>query len=128
MRHSKASDDVLFSDSMDESIHLVLARMETRLMQVEAKLDELLSLHLMKDYYSTAEVAKHLNKAEFTVREWCRLGRVFAEKRACGRGQSQEWIISKTELERIRSHGLLPTSGRPNAVTYSTRGARCISE
>lgn len=123
MQQPTGNVDASSSDSMDGGVYLALSRLETRLMRVEEQLDELLSLHLMKDYYSTAEVAKLLNKAEFTVREWCRLGRVLAEKRACGRGQSQEWIIGKAELERIRSHGLLPTSGRPRTVTYSSKGA-----
>ena len=62
----------------------------------------------MKDWYTVAEVAEILGKAEFTVREWCRLGRVYASKRACGRGTSQEWIIAHEELTRIRNEGLLP--------------------
>jgi hypothetical protein len=62
----------------------------------------------VKDWYTTAEVAKLLSKAEFTVREWCRLGRVQAQKKRCGRGISSEWIISHEELTRIRNEGLLP--------------------
>jgi hypothetical protein len=65
----------------------------------------------VKDWYTTAEVAEALGKAEFTVREYCRLGRVHASKRACGRGASQEWVISHEELQRIRNEGLLPLSG-----------------
>lgn len=63
-----------------------------------------------KDWYTTAELARLLNKAEFTVREWCRLGRVDADKRPCGRGRSQEWIVSHDELTRIRNDGLLPAN------------------
>ena len=62
----------------------------------------------VKEWYSTAEVATILGKAEFTVREWCRLGRVHAQKKRCGRGQSGEWIISHAELTRVRNEGLLP--------------------
>ena len=61
-----------------------------------------------KDWYSVAELAALLGKAEFTVREWCRLGRVHANKRQCGRGDSQEWIVSHEEMTRIQNHGLLP--------------------
>lgn len=61
-----------------------------------------------KQWYTVSEVAEMLGKAEFTVREWCRLGRVYASKRACGRGNAQEWIISDAEIERIRNEGLLP--------------------
>ena len=63
-----------------------------------------------KDFYSTSEVANILNKAEFTVREWCRLGRIWAAKRKAGRGVAKEWMISHNELTRIRNEGLLPIS------------------
>ena len=62
----------------------------------------------MKEWYSTAEVAAILGRAEFTVREWCRLGRVRAEKKKCGRGPASEWIVSHEELTRVRNEGLLP--------------------
>jgi hypothetical protein len=51
----------------------------------------------VKEWYSTAEVAAILGRAEFTVREWCRLGRVRAEKKKCGRGPASEWIVSHAE-------------------------------
>ena len=86
-----------------EELNLVVERLE----RIEAALATLVGQRTVKDWYSTAEVAELLGRAEFTVREWCRLGRVRAEKRSCGRGLSQEWIISHAELLRIRNHGLL---------------------
>ncbi|NLF71292.1 MAG: helix-turn-helix domain-containing protein [Candidatus Anammoximicrobium sp.] len=71
-------------------------------------LHDLVAERTVKDWYTVAEVSEILGKAEFTVREWCRLGRVYASKRACGRGLSQEWIIAHEELTRIRNEGLLP--------------------
>lgn len=62
----------------------------------------------VRDYYSTAEVAELLGKAEFTVREWCRRGRVRAEKKQSGRGKYQCWVIPDAELKRIQKEGLLP--------------------
>ncbi len=79
-----------------------------RLDNIEALLASLINREASKDYYSTSEVAKILERSEFTVREWCRLGRVWAEKRQCGRGRSKEWMISDVELQRIRNEGLLP--------------------
>jgi hypothetical protein len=79
-----------------------------RLDRIEAVLRELVAQGTVKDWYTTAELATLLDRAEFTVREWCRLGRVQAEKRPCGRGLSQEWIISHAELDRVRNEGLLP--------------------
>lgn len=57
------------------------------------------------------EVAAALGRAEFTVREWCRLGRVRAEKKKSGRGPAGEWIVSHAELTRVRNEGLLPDAG-----------------
>lgn len=80
-----------------------------RLERIETAVAQLLQQRTVKDWYTTADVAQIVGKAEFTVREWCRLGRVFAEKRRCGRGISQEWTISHAELLRIQNEGLLPS-------------------
>ena len=79
-----------------------------RLDRIETLLRDLVTERTVKDWYTVAEASEILGKAEFTVREWCRLGRVYASKRACGRGLSQEWIIAHEELTRIRNEGLLP--------------------
>ena len=34
--------------------------------------------------------------------------RIHAEKKKCGRGPASEWIISHSELSRVRNEGLLP--------------------
>jgi hypothetical protein len=85
-------------------------KLADRLEKMETMLATLVHQKTVKDWYTTTEVAELLGKAEFTVREWCRLGRVNAEKRDCGRGNSLEWIISHDELTRIRNHGLLPVA------------------
>lgn len=79
-----------------------------RLDRIEKTLQQLVTQKTIKEWYSTSEVAEILGKAEFTVREWCRLGRIYASKRDCGRGNSKEWIISHEELTRIQNEGLLP--------------------
>ena len=86
----------------------LLQQMYHRLTKIEERLQELLDEKQQKDFYSTTEVAELLDKAEFTVREWCRLGRIHATKRATGRGRSQEWMVSHQELTRVRNEGLLP--------------------
>jgi hypothetical protein len=53
-------------------------------------------------------VAPLLGKAEYTVREWCRQGRVRAAKKSYARGAHAEWLIDHEELQRIRNEGLLP--------------------
>ena len=79
-----------------------------RLDRIESTLSVLAEQRTIKEWYTTAEIARILVKAEFTVREWCRLGRVRAQKKKCGRGASSEWIISHEELTRVRNEGLLP--------------------
>lgn len=81
-----------------------------QLNRIESMLVQMLSSSMPIDqqYYATSDVAKLLGKAEWTVREWCRLGRVHCQKRESGRGSSKEWMISHEELCRIKSEGLLP--------------------
>jgi hypothetical protein len=81
---------------------------DERLIRIEELLLTLVQHKPNKEWYTPAEAAATLERAEWTVREWCRLGRVNASKRPCGRGKSQEWIISHEEIQRIRNEGLLP--------------------
>ena len=85
-----------------------LAFLNERLERIEAKLSLLVQQRTVKQYYSTAEVANILGKAEFTVREWCRNGRVHCEKQKTGRGMHRAWVISHEELLRIQREGILP--------------------
>lgn len=85
-----------------------LSEIVQRLSVLEGLLQKLIDAPIAKEMYTTREAAELLGKAEFTVREWCRLGRVHAEKKKAGRGVASEWIISNTELTRIRNEGLLP--------------------
>lgn len=87
-----------------------LSPLVERLDRIEAALAVLVERGTVKQFYSTAEVAQLLGKAEFTVREWCRLGRIRAVKQTTGHGRSFFWAIAHEELTRIQSHGLLPHS------------------
>ena len=86
--------------------------MATRLNRIAARLDEVLELlqaqQAVREWYTTAELAQALGKSEFTVREWCRLGRVRAEKRQSGRGAHAAWVVGHEELLRYQKEGLLP--------------------
>jgi hypothetical protein len=81
---------------------------EERLNKLEAMLVILIERQTFKDFYSTEEFAQLLGKAEFTVREWCRLGRIHAKKKGSGRGAHASWVISHAELLRFQKEGLLP--------------------
>jgi transposase len=82
--------------------------LEERLERIETLLGVLVERQRVKDWYSTEELAVILGKAEFTVREWARHGRVRAEKKLSGRGAHAQWVISHEELQRIQREGLLP--------------------
>jgi transposase len=90
----------------DTDLSLMLSRLD----RIEAAIQSLVEQKTVKDWYSVEEVAARLGKAEFTVREWCRLGRIHAQKRAYSRGPHAEWMIGHAELLRIQCEGLLPGS------------------
>lgn len=60
------------------------------------------------EWYGITELAQLLNRAPFTVREWCRNGRLNAKKKRSGRGNSCEWVVSHEEVQRYLKEGLLP--------------------
>jgi excisionase family DNA binding protein len=82
--------------------------LDARLRDIAQKLDRLLGAQIVRDYYTTAQAAEVLGLAEFTVREWCRHGRIKGEKRKSGRGAHYQWVISRAELQRYEREGLLP--------------------
>ena len=85
----------------------------TTISQQQAALAALDRCQAAKELYTTAEAAEALGKAEFTVSEWCRRGRVRAEKKGSGRGRHQAWVISHDELRRYQREGLLPVKAGP---------------
>lgn len=88
-----------------------LGRIETRLAAMESLVreihDKTVLSSMIKEYYTTQEVARILGRRPYTVREWCRLGRVHGEKSHSGRGVDEEWRISHDELMRVQNEGLL---------------------
>lgn len=83
----------------------------TRLERIEQLLVVLVQRQTIKDWYTTEEFARLVGKAEFTVREWCRLGRVAGQKRKSGRGAFASWVVSHGELLRYQREGLRPHAG-----------------
>jgi hypothetical protein len=81
---------------------------EERLDKIEQMLTLLVERQTVKDYYSTEEFAFLVDRSEYSVREWCRQGRLKAEKKGSGRGRYQSWVVSHVELLRYQKEGLLP--------------------
>lgn len=80
--------------------------------QLVEEASELVPTVPRQSHYTPAEAAELLGRSAYTVREWCRLQRIHATKRPTGRGDSCEWEIAHEEVERIKSHGLLPPPQR----------------
>lgn len=81
---------------------------EVELAEIKRLLLEMRDQQTVKDWYSVEEFARLVGKAEFTVREWARLGRVKAKKWGSGRGAHAQWCFEHSELCRYRMAGLLP--------------------
>ena len=82
--------------------------LDDRLERIEHLLSSLLDREAVKHWYSVDEFALVVSRSVFTCREWCRLGRVAAQKRPSGRGSHASWVISHSELQRYQRDGLLP--------------------
>lgn len=82
--------------------------LDERLERIESLLAVLVERQTVRDWYSIEEFSRLVGKAEFTCREWCRLGRIHAEKRQSGRGAHAAWVVSHAELLRYQREGLLP--------------------
>jgi hypothetical protein len=95
---------------------------EDRLSRIEQMLETLVKAKTVKDWYSVEEVAEIVSRESYTVREWCRQGRVRASKRPCGRGRAKEWVVSHDELTRLRNEGLLPIQMPSRSLTADGRG------
>lgn len=81
---------------------------EERLEKIESLLLVLVDRQIIREWYSVEEFARIVGRAEFTVREWCRHGRVKAERKESGRGAYRSYAIPHAELLRFQREGLLP--------------------
>jgi hypothetical protein len=81
---------------------------DERLERIESMLSALFEQRTVREWYTTEQFAQLVGKSEFTIREYCRLGRLKAEKRRSGRGAHPAWVLSHEELLRYQREGLLP--------------------
>jgi hypothetical protein len=80
--------------------------LEERLEKIEAILVVLAERQQIREWYSVEEFARLVGRSAFTCREWCRRGRIDAEKKISGRGAHASWAISYAELLRYQREGL----------------------
>ena len=81
---------------------------DDRLHRIEVLLERLLNRQMEKEHYSVEEFAALVNRRPFTVRQWCNLGRINAEKSFTRTGACNLWTISHEEFRRFQREGLLP--------------------
>jgi hypothetical protein len=100
---------------------MIAAEVDARLTGIEQsqaailrKLEDLLALKTVKDFYSVEEVADKVGRTPYQVREWLRLGRMHGIKRSTGRGCHKEWQVEHAEVERHLNHGLRPLNPARN--------------
>ena len=94
------------------------AEQDEQLLQRMDRLEKALALSVIKEGYTTEEVAERVgNRTEWTVRQWCNKGRVRAHK-VHGKGRSGEWRIPHDELTRIQAEGPL------KECTFDNHGPR----
>ncbi len=86
--------------------------LEERLLRIESMLAVLVERQPGRDWYSVEEFARVVGRSEFTCREWCRRGRIHAQKKHSGRGAHASWVISHDELQRFQREGLRPVTQR----------------
>jgi hypothetical protein len=82
--------------------------LDERLEAIEGMLIVLVERQKVKEYYSVEEFAELVGRECYTVREWCRLGRIKADKKQSGRGKYPLWVIPHAEMLRYEKLGLLP--------------------
>ncbi len=91
-----------------DDIRRWLADIEARLGRIEAALRKLTEAQPQKEHYSVGEFARLVRLAPYTVREYCRQGRLRATQTRGGRGNRAEYRLCHAELLRYQSEGLLP--------------------
>jgi hypothetical protein len=85
-----------------------ISTMGQQLERIETMVAAILNKQKVQEWYTTKEIALMFDKAEHTVREWCRNGRIHAEKQGSGRGASQAWVVSHAGVQSYQKVGLLP--------------------
>jgi hypothetical protein len=79
-----------------------------RIGSLEKRIEAVVVGRLDKEWYTTEEVAVLMDRAPWTVRQWCLQGRVRAKKRS----GTDRWVVSRDEVERLMNEGLLKPARR----------------
>lgn len=98
-------DDLYVSGEPAEQLKNVYIRV----LNIEAMLKRIVEQRQVTGDFTVAEFAEAVGRRPYTVREWCRLGRINARKApGAKKGDEEGWRIPHAEYERYRNDGLLP--------------------
>lgn len=81
-------------------------RLADRIESLEKRIEAVVVGRLDKEWYTTEEVAVLMDRAPWTVRQWCLQGRIRAKKRS----GTDRWVVSRDEVERLMNEGLLKSA------------------
>jgi len=90
-----------------ENLENMVLSMKELLDEIDGKLGVLLDRQ-KKEHFTVEEFAALAGRQSYTVREWCRLGRIKADKKQSSRGKYPLWVIAHAEMLRYEKEGLLP--------------------
>lgn len=103
-------------ESRLSKIHSLMERLPDASMTVEIMrrsetlLNDLASSDVVREWYTVQQLAERLERSAYTIAEWCRDGRIRAERCRSGHGPHKSWRVSHEELRRYEREGLLPPS------------------
>ena len=96
-----------FDAPLDPQVLSLFDAMSQKLDDLAVALEQLQSQEPKREFYSVEEAAGLLDLATWTVRTYCRTGRIEAGKLDIG----NEWRISHEEIIRYKEHGPAPGYG-----------------
>jgi hypothetical protein len=82
----------------------------SRIMEGLERLQKAQSLSVVKESYTTEEVAERLGRAEWTVRQWCNKGKAEGAYKVHGKGRTGEWRIPHEFIVRFQNELLTPSN------------------
>jgi transposase len=85
---------------------IIVEELEKLLLRFD-RLEKALAHKIVKESYTTEEVAERWGRSSWTVRQWCNKG-LIRGKKVRGRGRQGEWRIPHEEFVRFENEGLLP--------------------
>jgi hypothetical protein len=92
--------------------------------RIERLLEQLVDRQAVRQWYSFDKFARLVGKAAFTVRRWCYLGRVRAERSMTRSGPPHVWAVGHDEHLRYQRARLLPASRAAVSRTPTRRRPR----